>query len=106
MDVIHSLCTALSPASLFVAVLALWRAVRASNGHKNVAHTVDVHRLERLASDLQEDFAALMESHKKLRSRVGMQRKRARDEPESMDPAEWKRQMRIKLAHGWKPGGT
>ena len=52
-------------------------------------------------SDLRDLYEALIASHKKLRSRIGMRRLREKNSDEmpdpAVDPAAWKREMRKKL---------
>ena len=68
----------------------------------------DYRRLLLWMQELEDNHAALSDSHKRLRSRIGMQELRDRkksatngsQEPDDDDALAWKREMRIKLARG------
>jgi len=82
----------------------------------NKRHEGDFRRLLLHLVQLEDDHAALLASHKRLRSRVGMRELRAKrkvedDVPEKLDVDgqsaanetdinEWKKQMRLKLHKG------
>jgi hypothetical protein len=58
--------------------------------------------VETTLTELSDAYDALLASHKKLRSRISMRQRRAKDETDDMpdpktDPAGWKRAMRLKL---------
>lgn len=98
--------------SLCVSLAALWIAVRAAQyTHENTAAKISRSRIAELQSavtELHDSYSALLDSHKKLRSRIGMRQLRERkqvDEPPihddvpdyRTDPAGYKREMRKKL---------
>lgn len=84
-----------------LSVLAAWRcaqslvaaaALRASHAR--------ITRFEAELADQRMLYEALLESHKRLRSREGMRELRQRTAAEQLpqDPLAWKQQMRAKLA--------
>lgn len=82
----------------------------------NKRHDGDFRRLLLIITQMEDDHAALLASHKRLRSRVGMRELRAkrkvsedvpgdldvddRDAANDDDVHEWKRRMRLKLHKG------
>ena len=102
--VIHRMSTSLlalgiATLALVLALPALWYAFRAAR-----VPLATVKRIEASHADLQEAFSNLVESHKRLRSRVGMRelRERRNEEPESESPADYKARLRARL--GLVPG--
>lgn len=70
----------------------------------------DFHAIILELAELDDRLCALNDSHKRLRSRVGMRELRARkknaqngedpDTPDDDEAAKWKREMRLKLHRG------
>jgi len=58
--------------------------------------------IETALTELSDSYDALLTSHKKLRSRIGMRELREREAPEADDPATWKQRTRAKLAKDGK----
>lgn len=93
------LTLALATLAVLLAAAAFWYAFRAAR-----VPLATVKRIEAAHADLQEAFANLVESHKRLRSRVGMRelRERRNEEPETESPADYKARLRARL--GLVPG--
>lgn len=70
---------------------------------KRATH-VDLARFERLVTDLCEEQRALLASHKRLRSRVGMrelrEKREGEEDPTNETPEEWKKRVRLELVTG------
>lgn len=103
-------CLLFSLSALGVSLLAMQFALT------NKRHDGDFRRLLLIITQMEDDHAALLASHKRLRSRVGMRELRAKrkvsedvpgdldvdDQPAANDDdiAAWKRKMRLKLHKG------
>lgn len=89
-------------AGFFIATVWVARRMSTTSAYKRLRE------LEIALSDLRELHELLLASHKRLRSRVGMREKRARDAAtatrENETPEEWKTRMRREL-HIKRMGG-
>jgi len=111
------LSTALPYVSLIFALAAAGVSLLAMQfALTNKRHDGDFRRLLLIITQMEDDHAALLASHKRLRSRVGMRELRAKrkveqDVDEALgvagngaandpDVNEWKRKMRLKLHKG------
>ena len=79
-------------------------AVSAYRRAGKLATRVDLAKIERQMADIVEDHSALIQSHKKLRSRIGMRELREKREaqtiPPDESPEEWKKRVRLELVTG------
>lgn len=94
---------ALSLIALYISIAAV-RFVR-YNSSESLSLS-KMAKVEASLTELTDSYDALLTSHKKLRSRIGMRKHRGNgeakdDEPDSRtDPAAWKRWARLQLHQG------
>ncbi len=109
--VIHMLSTILGFTALLFSLISLLYAVHCKKTlEERNARSVSLREIAVLSEEvtnLGDAYASMLASHKKLRSRIGMREKRARDATQNGseipdprdDPDGYKRAMRLKLFH-------
>lgn len=116
MPVTNALLTYSGPIAILFAAIAWWYAYRCWDFCRDTEEFIKLQNkrslsLSKLAeietqiTELTDSYDALLTSHKKLRSRIGMRANRAgngkSDVPDPReDPAGYKRAMRLKLGAG------
>jgi hypothetical protein len=101
---------AVSILALSVAVYAVFYARVAFDQAATAYHEADRRApgLKRLTeievelTELKDSYAALLTSHKKIRSRIGMRELREREADQTNDPATWKQRARAELVKAGK----
>lgn len=102
--IIISTLSAAIAISAFARVQAAAQFVEAENEASKTLS--ELARLSAEVTELGDAYVALMEAHRKLRSRIGMRELRARGQdnklPDTTDPGATKRELRAELAKAGK----